>query len=155
MVIIEIIEKDDISENIKLSRIYAQFKELLDELRKKELSQETIELINHDIEDINSSSCIGKELRRLFKRKQEKILKILEKKLGIVPKLYYRNLWLSLGISIFGIPLGMIIGLVGFGNITFFPIGIPIGMCIGLVMGSEMDKKALKEGRQLDLIIKY
>jgi hypothetical protein len=155
MDIIELTEKDGISDSVKLNRIYVQFREILNELRKKELPQEIIGLINHDIEDINSTSCIGEELRKLFKKKQTKILKILEKELKIVPKVYYRNLWLSLGISIFGIPLGMIIGLVGFGNIAFFSIGIPIGMCIGIVMGSEMDKKALKEGRQLNLIIKY
>ncbi len=32
-----------------------------------------------------------------------------------------------------------------------FALGIPIGMGIGIAMGSGMDKKAFKEGRQLDI----
>jgi len=34
-------------------------------------------------------------------------------------------------------------------------LGMPIGIAIGLAVGSAMDKKALKEGKQIDLEIKY
>lgn len=32
---------------------------------------------------------------------------------------------------------------------------IPIGLAIGMAVGTGMDKKALEEGRQIDLEIKY
>jgi len=34
-------------------------------------------------------------------------------------------------------------------------IGLAIGMAIGMAIGTGMDKKALEEGRQIDLEIKY
>jgi len=33
-------------------------------------------------------------------------------------------------------------------------IGLPIGMAIGVKVGSNMDKKAFNEGRQLDFEVK-
>jgi hypothetical protein len=33
-------------------------------------------------------------------------------------------------------------------------IGLPIGMGIGIAVGTSMDKKAMNEGRQLDIEIK-
>lgn len=34
-------------------------------------------------------------------------------------------------------------------------IGLPIGMVIGMAVGSDLDKKAVKSGRQLDVEIKH
>jgi hypothetical protein len=33
-------------------------------------------------------------------------------------------------------------------------IGLPLGMSAGIAVGSQMDKKAFEEGRQLDIEIK-
>ena len=57
--------------------------------------------------------------------------------------------------SVFGFPIGVILELIIKSNVGFISIGIPIGMGIGILLGSSMDKKAFKEGRQLDLKIKY
>jgi len=153
MSIIELKEREDISENVKLSRIYIQFQELMRELRKKELPHKIIEFVNQDIEDINSTSFTGNELRKLVKQKQEKILKLLEKELKIVPKEYYQTLWLALGM-VFGLPLGVVFG-ASLGNMGLLGIGLPIGLAIGSVLGLRMDHKASEEGRQLDVKIKY
>ena len=83
-----------------------------------------IEFVNQDIEEINSTSLIGNELRKLVKQKQTKIIKLLEKELKIVPKGYYKKLWLGL-----------------------------VNPAIGSALGSRMDKKAFEEGRQLDVKI--
>ena len=155
MEIYELKEKNGISDNVKLNRIYIQFQEILKELRKKELPEKIIELINQKIDELNSTSCTDKELKKLFKKKQAKIIELLEKETKIVPKNHYRNLWLAVGMSAFGLPLGVVFGLTVMNNIAFLGAGIPIGMVIGIALGSEMDKKALKEGRQLDLEIKY
>ena len=155
MVIVELIEKEFAAENIKLNRIYMQFKELLKQLKQRELPPNIIEILNNDLEEMNATSFNDKELMRLFKKKQTKILKLLEKELKIVPKDYYKSYWLPLGMTIFGIPIGIAFGAIVLNNSALFPIGFPIGMAIGIAIGIKMDKNALKEGRQLDIKIKY
>jgi len=149
MEIYELKEKDGNNENVKLSRIYLQLKELLEELKSKELPQNVVESINHAIEELNSTVYTGNRLLKLLKKNQTKIIGLLEREVKIVPKGHYRNQWLILGMSIFGIPLGIVLGLSVFGDISLFPIGFPIGIVIGIAIGSNMDKKAQKEGRQL------
>jgi len=89
MDIIELKEKDGISENVKLNKIYLRFLDLLNELRKKELPIKITEIINQDVNELNSTSVEEKRLKNLFKKKQEKIIQLLEKELKIVPKNYY------------------------------------------------------------------
>jgi predicted RND superfamily exporter protein len=154
MNIIELKERQDISENIKLCGNYVQLGELLRELKKKELPLEIIESVNQDIEELNSITLIGNGLTKSVKQKQTKIIKLVEKELKIVPRNYYRNLWLAVGMSAFGLPIGIAFGLT-IGNMGLLAIGLPIGMLIGIAVGSGMDKKASEEGRQLDVEIKY
>jgi hypothetical protein len=146
MNIIELKSRQNISTDIKLSKIYSQFEELLSELKKKELPQNIITTINKSVEQINSSTLTGTQLRKLVKQNQTTILKQTEKELKIVPKNYYRNLGTALGISLLGMLIGLFIGQLLF--------GLPIGMLIGIFIGSAMDKKAFNEGRQLNLEIK-
>ena len=153
MNIIEIKERQNISDDIKLSRIYNQLGELLKELREKELPPEVIKSINQDIEELNFTILTGIELRRLVKQKQTKIIKLVEKELKITPKNYYRNLWLVLGMSL-GSGIGVFIA-TSIGNMGLLGIGIPIGMVIGIAVGTAMDKKAFEEGRQLNIEVKY
>ena len=154
MNIIELKDRQNISNGIKLSRIYSQLGELLSELKRKELSQNIIESINQDVEALNASSLTGKELLKFVNQKQTEIIKQVEKEYKIVPKNYYRNLWLAVGMSAFGVPIGVAFGL-SIGNMGLLAIGLPIGMVIGIAVGSRMDKKASNEGRQLNLEIKY
>ena len=152
MNIIELKEREGISENAKTSRVYDQFRKLMNELMKKELPDNIIEFVNQDIEEINSTSLTDKNLRKLVRQKQAKILKLLEKELKVVPKNHYRNLWLAVGMSAIGVPIGVIYGII-MNNMAFLGIGLPIGMAVGMVLGARMDKKALEEGRQLDMEI--
>ncbi len=153
MNIIELKERQNISGNIKLSRIYAQLGELLKELKKKELPHKIIESINQDIEELNATTLTGNELRRLVKQKQTRIIKLVEKELKFIPKNYYRSLWFVLGMSL-GSGIGVAFG-ISIGNMGLIGIGIPIGMLIGIAVGTAMDKKAFEEGRQIDVEIKY
>jgi len=79
---------------------------------------------------------------------------LLEKELKIVPKGYYQNLWIALGICVFGLPIGVVFG-TSLDNMGLLGIGLPIGVAIGYVLGSRMDKKASEEGRQLDVKTTY
>ena len=153
MEIKELNQKPGIDENVKLQEMYLQFEKLLIELRKKELPDGLIVSINKDIEDLNSTSSSGAELRKIVRKKQTSITRLLEKELKLVPKNYYRNLWLAVGMAAFGLPIGVAFG-AALGNMAFLGIGLPIGMAIGVAVGTGMDKKAFEEGRQIDLEIK-
>lgn len=153
MKINELYQISGIDKNVKLVETYLQFEKLLVELRKKELPIEVVVSINRDIEELNSISTSGVELRKMVRKKQSRIITLLEKELKLVPKNYYRNLWLVIGMAGFGIPLGVAFG-TSLGSTANYGIGFPIGMAIGIAVGSVMDKKAFKEGRQIDLEIK-
>ncbi|RZL39643.1 MAG: hypothetical protein EOO96_00095 [Pedobacter sp.] len=146
--------RPDIANDVKLSGLYVQFEQLLKELNAKQLTPIAIDSINKDVEEINASTYAGNELRKLVKQKQTAILKLVENEFKFAPKNYYRNLWMILGFTAFGLPIGMLFGL-SMKNMGLMGIGLPIGMAIGAVVGTSMDKKTLNEGRQLDLEIKY
>jgi hypothetical protein len=136
----------------KLIKIYSQFGELIKELRKRELPENIEKLINDSVDQINSSAHSESELKKFIKQKQSSILKQVEKELKVVPKNYYRNLWMLFGFTAFGLPIGVVFGL-SIGNIGLLGIGLPIGMFIGLGLGIMLDKKALNQGRQLNIEI--
>jgi hypothetical protein len=154
MEIKELNKRPSIDQNKKLISAYAQFDKLLTELKKKELPKEIVKHINNGIDQINSFSEPKKELRKQIRKTQSGILKLIEKELKLVTKNHYRNTWLAVGMAAFGIPLGVAFG-TSIGNMGLLGIGLPIGMVIGMALGSDMDKKAVESGRQLDLEIKY
>ena len=153
MEIQELKKRPGIEQNIKLYKAYTQFNTLLAELRKKSLPKEIVTSINEGIDHLNSISEPEKELRLQIKVVQTRILKLIEKKLKLVPKNHYRNTWLAVGMSVIGLPIGVVFG-ASLGNMAFLGLGLPIGMAMGIAVGSGMDKKALKEGRQIDFEIK-
>jgi len=155
MTIIKLRGVKNLESDIRLNQLYSQFDILLSELRKKEVPDSIIQTINNEVEEINiSNSLTTNDLRKVIKKKQTAILRLIEKDLKLVPKNYYRTLWLALGMTVFGIPLGVLAG-VFLGQPGLFAIGLPIGVAIGVTVGTAMDKTAAKENRQLNLEIKY
>lgn len=142
-----------IEENERLVKAFNQLDKVLTELREKEVPDEVITSINIAVDETNNFKGSEKELRKQIRKAQTGIIKLIEKKLKIVPKNYYRNLWLVLGMSAFGIPIGLALG-ASQGNNGLLGAGLPIGMVIGIAVGTSLDKKAFKEGRQLDVEIK-
>lgn len=145
----KIIRKPGTGENKKLVKRYASFEKLIEALKKVEIPDTLIESVNRDIEKINTFSGSEKELGKLIRRSKTRILRMVEKETGIVPRGHYRLKWFALGMVVFGVPMG-----VGFGlavdNLAFIGIGIPIWMIIGIAIGTNMDKRAAKKGKQLD-----
>ena len=154
MEIKEIKKRPGINQDKKLANRYANFGILINELSKKEIPNEIVNSINQEIEEINSFSGSKRDLLKRLRKSRMSILKLIEKELKLVPKNLYRNRWLAIGMSAFGIPFGVAFG-VSLDNMAFLGIGIPIGMVVGMAIGAGMDKKAFEEGRQLDLEIKY
>lgn len=151
---IEVLNKNPgIDQNEKLIKAFDQFNNLLTELKKREIPDEIVISINNTIKGINTFKGTEKELKKLIRKSQSGMMKLIEKKLKIVPKNHYRNTWLVIGMSAFGIPIGLALG-ASQGNNGMLGAGLPIGMVIGIAVGTSMDKKALKEGRQLDLELK-
>jgi hypothetical protein len=150
----KLIERKEVSENLKSLNRYQQLDKLLQALEEKKLTTETIDLIDQEIEHLNSITYIDKYFMKSVKEKENRIVKLVEKRHKIVPKNYYKKLWKILGMSGFGIPIGVAFG-ISLGNIGLLGIGFPIGMAFGVGVGSMKDKKALSEGRQLDFETKY
>lgn len=140
--------------NEKIKNLYLQMQELIGKLNHKNLPSETVQFINQEISEINTSELKNSSFQKLLKNKQNSIIKKLEADHKIVPKNYYRNLWLAVGMAAFGLPLGVVFGLM-MGNIGLMAIGLPIGLAIGIGLGTSMDKKALEEGRQIDIELKF
>lgn len=153
MKINELKHRPDIDVNVKLNEAYLQFEKFLDELRKRELPDEIVNSVNKDIDELNSIPTNEKELRNQIKKKLSKTIRLIEKELKLVPKNYYRNIWLAIGMAAFGIPIGVAFGF-SLGNMALLGIGLPLGLVIGIAVGSGMDKKALEQGRQLDIEIR-
>jgi uncharacterized oligopeptide transporter (OPT) family protein len=138
----------------RLNKRYLQFKELVTTLRATELNEGIVNTINRDIDSINLLLDVDTTFNKQLKNSQSKILKLIEKELKLVTKHHYRNMWFALGTGAFGVPIGIIIGII-IGNMAFIGIGIPFGFSIGLIIGTMMDQKSKEKGKQLDLEIKY
>jgi len=138
----------------KLNELYSQFQEILEKLNDKKLPSEAVQYINNIVEQSNSTTLQDTALLKFLKDKQNLIIKYLEKEHKIVPKSYYKKLWLAVGMTAFGLPIGVVFGLL-MKNMGLMAIGLPIGLGVGAAVGSSMDKKALQEGRQIDVEMKF
>jgi hypothetical protein len=143
-------ENQAILKDTRLNKAYDRFKALIKELNDKELPTEIIESINQYIDALNISNLENGDFRKLLRKNQAKILKLIRDKLKIVTKNYYRDLWLAIGMTAFGLPIGAAISL-GTSNRGMLAAGLPIGMAIGLAIGTAMDQQALKQGKQLNI----
>ncbi len=123
---------------------------MVEELNKKEIPDEIEAMINKEISLIDSFTGTDKELIKTINKTYTNILNLVRNKLGLVPKHYYQNLWMALGLSVFGVPFG-ILWFVASNNPAMFAIGIPLGLPIGIAVGSQKDKKAAKENKQLQI----
>ena len=150
----KLIERQKVSENLKTTNLYQQLGKLLNALEEMKLPTETVDLINQEIELLNSISVVDKYFVKATKEKENRILKLVENKHKIVPKNHYKKLWMVLGMSVFGVPMGVALGS-STGNMGLLGVGLPIGLAVGIGVGSSMDKKALNEGRQLDFEVKH
>lgn len=133
----------------KVQKKITTFQNLLGELGERNLPVEVTTVINGYIRDLNDITASTKVYTKELLKRQSKILALLQKQCKIVPKHYYRNLWMVLGMSAFGLPLGTTLGVVT-ESMGLLGMGLPIGMVIGIAVGTSMDAKAKKENKQLE-----
>lgn len=140
--------------NDTLARSYNHLQALIRELYKKAAAEDLDPIVLPEIDTLNAVPQNGKdkELQRKLNKSQAKIFDKVEKELKIVPKGYYQQKWLAIGLAGFGIPLGVIFALI-LDNMALFATGLPLGLAIGLAYGQRLDHKAKEEGRQLELAL--
>lgn len=154
MTLIELSENEHAKSSAKTSRYMSNLATMLDVLRKRDLPEELIKAINDEVAVINTTNKTDYALHKLVKSKYQHLVKLLEKEVKLVPIHYYRNLWMVVGMSAFGLPFGLAISM-AIGNFGILGVGIPIGMVIGMGVGKKMDNKAKDEGRQFDFEMVY
>tara|TARA_R100000935_G_C2831853_1_gene165545 strand:+ start:64 stop:525 length:462 start_codon:yes stop_codon:yes gene_type:complete len=148
---LEGLKKRDFSKNSKgIYNEYSLLEQLVQELQNRELPPEVVVELNDEIVRLNEVLDQHLKLHFYTRLVKNKVLKTLINDLEIVPKNYYRNLWLAIGMSVIGLPLGIILSTI-LGSISFVALGLPIGLTIGVFIGTEMDKKALENNKQLEI----
>lgn len=152
MALLELQASEFILSEEKALVLFRQLDQIRTELSTRELADPTLQAVNGMITEINTSGQSGKPLQKQLKDIRTKLLKLLEKELKLVPRHHYRTQWMVLGMSAFGIPIGVAFGM-SIGNLGMLGLGLPIGMAIGVAVGSGMDEKAKKEGRQLNFTV--
>lgn len=133
----------------KLTKKFTSLSNLIFEAGKHSLPDEMVILINNEIDGIADFPGSTKETLKKLDTFQKDLLQKLRKDFNLFPKNHHRNMWMSLGMASFGLPIGVAFGL-AMGNIGLLAIGLPIGMGIGIAMGTLLDQKVKNEGRQLD-----
>jgi len=123
-----------------MARIFSQLKERKFDIKSLKSHTSAIQ------EALQSSDLSFGKVTKL----KNSLTQTLMKDHGLTTKGYYQGLWMVLGMSVFGMPFGTILGL-SLNNFGLFGIGLPIGMVIGMAIGAQKDKKAKEEGKVLEV----
>ncbi len=140
---LEVKENDQLKK--KEQKAFDQFNELISALNDKELDEGMIEHIKGNMSNIRSELTFN-----TIKKEESKILDYVKREKGYVAQNNYMTLWIALGMSAIGVPIGVVIGL-ALDQLGFMGIGIGGGLAIGVAIGSAKDKKAKEQGKQLPI----
>lgn len=139
MDLVVIQKKDGLSETTQ--KHFEELKNLLNDLRERPLSEDIKREINAKLVKLNNLNSTEAGFSKQVAKTKSEILDLLQKKLKMVPQNYYTSLWLSLGMTAFGLPIGAVIFALT-GNIAFLAVGLPLGMGLGSFYGMSLDRKA-------------
>lgn len=128
-------------------RLLSQLTKIFSQLEQRNIDFQELEGFAQELQSVLSSSPYS--LSRLSQIKT-RLTAHLKKEHGLTTKGYHQNLWMILGMTMFGVPLGMIFGF-ALDNFGLFAIGLPMGMPIGMGIGMAIDKKAQEAGTVLDI----
>lgn len=141
--IIEALEKASAQEyNSSIKKVLDSLVKIFTQLEERGLDPDTLKDHMSAIKTSVESSPL--KYTHISKLKTN-LTQTLMKDHGLSTKGYYQNLWLVLGMSLFGIPMGFIFGL-ALDNFAFFGLGLPMGMPIGIAIGFQKEKKAREAG---------
>lgn len=138
-----------IDKNKKLNKTYDKMQHLIVALDKKNLPPNELTCINEHIVLINSFDGTEKELIKMLKKTYTNVLTFINEKLELVPKHHFRALWI-LYASLAAVVLSSVsysFGFISIGGLA--SVFLPFGILIGILVGTYLDNRAKKEGRQI------
>lgn len=144
--------KEELFENQKLQKAYNRLIELIESIEPRPIPDEVKNKIQACLDIIDKEPDKPKRTLKAVNKGTNTIVKLLEKNLRLVPKNHYMVLGMSMGMVLFGIPLGVAFGS-AYDNYTFISFGLPIGLSLGLAVGVHLDKKAAEQGKQLPITL--
>ncbi|WP_442264973.1 hypothetical protein ACSIGC_11530 [Tenacibaculum sp. ZS6-P6] len=151
MEIIELKKNNYLTQKETTKKAFSNLEKTLVALRRLNLSEDSVIKINDKIQEINS---FNEDSERKFRRKiliqKSNIINLMVKTEGLIPEKHYQNQWFVLGMTTFGIPIGLVFSM-AIGSTAFLGLGFPLGMLIGSMIGKQKDEKAKKEGKQISL----
>lgn len=142
--------RNDIDQTKGLQKLYDKYQSLIEELNDRAIPEDLMDQVNEEVTILDEMPEANKGFKKAAKKSYARILKLLREEINLVAKNYHRDQWMALGMTIFGLPIGMGIA-TAIGNFGLMGAFLPLGMAIGIAVGSGMDKKVLEEGRQLDV----
>ena len=119
---------------------------LLEHLEVRHLPEASVDWINEQIKGWNNRKVASEDDEKELKLLKKEILSYLQKQHNLVPEGYYSTLWMTLGISAFGLPFGVVLYALT-DNSAFIAVGLPLGIAFGFAFGAFLDRKAEKEKR--------
>ena len=137
------------SNSKKLVKKVNVFEKLLEELEKREMPSVVLDVINVEIERVNSFYDSEKMYSKILVKSQTNILKIIEKELDLFVKKHHQTRWMAIGAGL-GVAFGSAFG-ASQDNMGLMALGIPLGVGFGIAIGKQKDDEVFKLGKQLDV----
>lgn len=126
----------------------AELNNLLKHLKERTLSKATEDYISLKLQELKRAAGTEKEKAKTLTAAKNDILEHLRKEHNLVPENYYTTHWMPVGMSAFGLPIGVVFFAVT-DNSAFIALGLPLGLGLGSLYGATLDKKAEADGRVL------
>lgn len=133
----------------KLDIAVSKLTSLINAANQHQLPDGLAEEFNLKIEQLENFSGSPDLWAKSVTKLQNTLVVSLRDQAKLVTKDYYRNLWMGVGMAVFGVPFGVVFSSM-INNYAFIGIGIPIGLSLGIGIGTALDNQAKKEGRLLD-----
>ena len=86
-----------------------QLEKLVPALNRRNIPEAIAQDINDRISSLKSSQASKRSYLRKYKGSKKAIFEQLQKELGLVPQNYYRDYWMPLGMTVFGLPIGVVL----------------------------------------------
>jgi hypothetical protein len=118
--------------------IYNNFIQILSSIKKKDLTEKQLQLIEEQISVLNLKTNTENK-RKYYGQRLSEFKTFLKKEFSFIAKNHYRNKGIAIGISI-----GIAIGVTTTFNIA---LGMSVGMMFGLAIGQSKDTEAKGKGR--------
>ena len=124
-------------------KVYEKFLQMLTALKSRNFSEEEIQSIETELDNLNLNSN-PKNRKKFLKSALNKFEKYLKDTFSLTSKGYYTNLYGGLGLS-FGLLFGVAI-LSNLESSLGISLGLIGGMVVGSIIGRNMDSQAKAAG---------